>query len=66
MLTALHAALNSAGLTERADKLKFCGDVVGREVSSSADLTRAEVGDCLDTLSASPSEPDVVDGEIVD
>lgn len=66
MLTALHAALNAAGLTERADKLQFCGDVVGREVSSSADLTRAEVGDCLDTLSGLPAQSEVVDGELVD
>ncbi|MCP5353404.1 MAG: hypothetical protein H6926_09505 [Chromatiales bacterium] len=66
MLTALHAALNAAGLTDRADKLQFCSDVVGREVSSSTDLTRAEVGDCLDTLSGAPAEPEVVDGELVD
>jgi len=47
-------------------QLQFCGDVVGREVSSSADLTRAEVGDCLDTLSGPPAQSEVVDGELVD
>ena len=66
MLTALHAALNAAGLTDRADKLQFCSDVVGREVTSSTDLTRTEVGDCLDTLSAAPAEDEIVDGELVD
>ena len=66
MLTALHAALNSAGLSERADKLRFCSDVVGREVTSSTDLTRTEVGDCLDTLSAAPADGEIVDGELVD
>jgi hypothetical protein len=66
MLTALHAALNSAGLSDRADKLRFCSDVVGREVTSSTDLTRTEVGDCLDTLSAAPAEDEIVDGELVD
>ncbi len=66
MLTALHASLNSAGLTDRDDKLRFCSDVVGREVTSSTDLTRAEVGDCLDTLSAAPAGEEIVDGELVD
>ena len=66
MLTALHAALNAAGLTDLADKLRFCSDVVGREVTSSTDLTRTEVGDCLDTLSAAPAEGEIIDAELVD
>ena len=66
MLTALHAALNAAGLTDRGDKLRFCSDVVGREVTSSTDLTRTEVGDCLDTLSAAPAEGEIIDAELVD
>ena len=40
--------------------------MVGREVTSSTDLTRTEVGDCLDTLSAAPAEDEIVDGELVD
>ena len=47
---ALHAALNAAGLGTREDKLRFCGEVVDREIGSSKDLTADEVSKCLDVL----------------
>jgi outer membrane biosynthesis protein TonB len=67
MVKALHAALTKAGYGARADKLRFCADIAGRDLESSKDLTRAEVADCLDALQGIVSEPaDAVDGELVD
>ena len=66
MLTALHAALNAAGLSDRQDKLQFCADVVGRQIASSSELTRAEVGDCLDTLAGPTQSDEVIEAELLD
>src|SRR5574343_277241 len=66
MLTALHAALNAAGLADRQDKLQFCADVVGRQIASSSELTRAEVGDCLDTLAGPTQSDEAIEAELLD
>ena len=65
MVKALHSALTAAGLKSREDKLQFCGDVVGRTIASSKELTRSEVSDCLDTLSAPPAD-EPIDAEFID
>lgn len=62
---ALHAALSDAGLGTRDDKLRFCSDVVGRQIESSSDLSAEEVSACLDVLKGSTPEPPEDDG-IVD
>jgi len=55
-LRALHAALTGAGITAREDCLSYCGEVVGREIASSRDLTRREASRIIDRL-RQPSEP---------
>ena len=46
----MFAALRDIGLTERDDILEYVGNLVGREVASSNDLTRAEVSTIIDAL----------------
>lgn len=57
-LTALHAALGEAGVTDRADKLAWAGEQVGRPLHSSADLTAGEASQLLDTLAARRTDND--------
>lgn len=46
----MFAALRDIGLTEREDILEYVGNIVGRAVASSKDLTRAEVHQIIDSL----------------
>jgi len=61
---AIHAALNGT----REDKLRQLSDLLGREVGSSKDLTRAEASQVIDALKERPAEPedDIADAELVD
>jgi hypothetical protein len=52
MMTALHASLSDYGLPDRESKLTFVSGFVGRELTSSSDLTRDEVKALLDHLQA--------------
>jgi hypothetical protein len=47
---ALHASFNDAGITERVDRLLFCRDATGRDIETSADLTRDEAKVVLDLV----------------
>lgn len=49
-LKHLHAAFGDLGITDRVDGLAYIADTIGREVSSSKDLTRAEASDVIDRL----------------
>lgn len=54
-LKALHAGLADLGIgkaSDRATALKFCGNVIGRRVESSKDLTKAEASAILDEIAA--------------
>lgn len=46
----LHAAYRDAGITDRAKKLNYAIAVIGRDIASSAELTKAEAGDVIDAL----------------
>lgn len=51
-LRAMHAAMNDAGITERADRLAFATAAVGHPVESSKALTRAEASTVIDSVNA--------------
>ncbi len=46
----LHAAMNEAGMTDRDLRLAFCVDQIGRDITTSSDLTKAEASRVLDAL----------------
>lgn len=48
-MKAMHASLGEAGFTERDDRLAFVSAVVGRDVDSSKNISRAEAGRVIDT-----------------
>lgn len=49
-LAKMGAAMKERGITERADALDFVKDVIGREVESRNDLTKAEASKVIDAL----------------
>jgi hypothetical protein len=56
----LHALLNKNDLGDRDAGLAYIGGVIGREIGSSKDLTKAEASTCIDrlsTLEADSNEP---------
>ena len=46
----LHALFRDKGIADRADRLAFCGGVVGRPIPTSTDLTKQEAGQVIDYL----------------
>ena len=63
-LTRLAIALSEDGIRERPDRLTWCGGMVGRELTSSSELTRNEAARLIDFLTVPlPDEPpaDVLD-----
>lgn len=68
-LKKMGAAMRERGLTERPDALDFVVAVIGRDVGSRNDLTRAEAGAVIDALEDwSDDTPliDVTDAEVVE
>ena len=55
----LHALLREAGITDREVALGYIGDVIGREIGSSKELTKAEASKAIDQIEAEkePAEP---------
>lgn len=53
----MYATFNDAGITERDDRLKYVSDVVGREVSSSSEMTEADASAVIDALAADLEQP---------
>lgn len=51
-LGAIKAAFAAAGITERDDMLAFAANVIGRQVSSSKEMSKAEASRVLDALPA--------------
>lgn len=49
-LTAIRAGLGERGVKDRGEVLAIVAEMVGRDISSSKELTRAEAGLVLDTL----------------
>ena len=57
-MRAMQAAFRDANLTERADRLAFAAETVGREIGSASDLTRAEASKVIDALKEiTPADP---------
>jgi tetrahydromethanopterin S-methyltransferase subunit B len=59
----LHAALGDNNLSDREAGLAYIGDVIGREITSSKELTKAEASQVIDSLGESydPAEPPLDD-----
>ncbi len=49
-LRKLHASLGDAGIKERDEALAFLSGAVGRDLTSSKELTKAEASDVIDSL----------------
>ena len=47
---ALHASFGDAGIKDRDARLDYCRNLIGRELSTSSDLTRAEASRVIDAL----------------
>lgn len=53
----LHVLLGQANITDRGEKLDFCKAVIGREIATTGELTRAEAGLVMDALEEAAREP---------
>lgn len=58
----LHASFNDHGIKDRDLRLAYCFDVIGREITSSTELTRAEASQVIERL----LEDAPVEGEVVE
>jgi hypothetical protein len=60
-LKALHSAMTYAGIEDRLDRLAYVSSIIGRDVTTSKELTRAEASRVLDALAdqalGDPPEP---------
>jgi hypothetical protein len=52
MRRMMHALFNKNGMADRTERLAFTCSVIGRDIASSDELTRAEAGMVLDALQA--------------
>lgn len=55
-LTALHAGLTDLGITDRDEGLRWVGGVIGREVATTKELTRAEASTVIDETHRAKAE----------
>ena len=65
-LRMLAALMNELHITERADALKYVGDVIGREIGSRNELTKSEASSVIEALTAdkgAQSEPGFDNGD---
>lgn len=51
-MKAMHAAFTSVGITDRDARLAYCCNLIGRSITSSKDLTKAEASQVIDALHA--------------
>jgi hypothetical protein len=49
-ITKIHATLNDFEITDRAEKLRICGLLAGRQLDSSKDLSKADASKVIETL----------------
>jgi len=62
---ALHAAFGRFGIIDRSDRLGITEAMIGRPITSSTDLTKAEASNVLDNLAEAERAPDpqaILDG----
>ena len=65
----LHATFTDLGITERPDRLAYSSKVIGREITSSNQMTKAEASTVIERLIADVEARDggeTVDAELVD
>lgn len=62
-LKKLHAATNDHGLTDRDTRLAFLSNLVGRDITTSKELTRQEASLVIDRLEAVPVEEPPADDD---
>lgn len=61
------ALMREAGLTDREDALAFVGRVIGRQIGSRNELSKAEAARVIDALEQPPAaSEEIVDGEVVE
>lgn len=63
-LKKLHVVLGENGMSTREDALRYLSRVIGREITSSKDLTKAEASEVIDALDTpqEPAEPTLDEG----
>lgn len=54
----LHASFNDLGVTDRDQRLAYCTNLIGREISTSNDLTKAEASRVIDAIVQDVAEKD--------
>ncbi|WP_224275755.1 AAA family ATPase [Streptomyces sp. LS1784] len=54
----IHAVLNQAGITDRAERHTVLSALVGRHISSANELTKADAGDVIDSLDSALQQSD--------
>ncbi|MEI4273913.1 hypothetical protein TEK04_19505 [Klenkia sp. LSe6-5] len=57
-LTTLAIALSEDGTSDRTDRLAWCSAMVGRELTSSSELTRNEASRLIDAVTGPPPAPE--------
>ena len=64
-MAKMHALFNKVGWPDREDRLRAVAAIIGRQVGSSKELTRAEASVVIDTLELVAAGPDP-QGRLVD
>lgn len=54
---AMHATFNEAGITQRDARLDYCKHLIGRDITTSNDLTHAEASRVIDALKKDAGQP---------
>lgn len=62
----MFALFGEIGLTEKPDRLAYVGDVIGRQVASSTEMTDADAERVIAAIEADLDQPFPVDGELVE
>lgn len=57
----MFATMNEAGIADRDERLRYVSDVIGREVTSSSEMTDADASMVIDVLSAQVAQDDITD-----
>jgi len=55
---ALHASFGDAGIKDRDARLDYCRNLIGRELTTSSDLTRAEASRVIEALKQDAEAPE--------
>ncbi|MFB7617798.1 AAA family ATPase [Kitasatospora sp. NPDC056181] len=54
----IHAVLTKAGITDRDERHAVLGALIGRQISTANELTKADAGEVIDVLDTSATQPD--------